>query len=270
MFNFSCLLPISTKEIVSNLSANTQQTIHAVGNNIFTSFSNIINNKFYSGYFANNLKCNLKNIIEHLKIVPNDLNAVEKNCGGELVKIEDIFTNNDGQKFLILKQDTTVENGKANILGESYNVTNNVISLNNIANFLGLEDCTTESALRAVQDYLFSLIPTTTTAPSTTNLPDTTIDANNLTEYNLTSNNEDESGTDINPYLIAGATTTAALVVGACIGTAIGYYWGKKNATTILNGEVFNNVDQLSSQQEEEISLTGVGVESEYSTINEL
>lgn len=257
MLNFSCLIPISTKEIVSNLSANTQQIIHAVGNNIFTSFSNIANNKFYSGYFANNLKCNLKNIIEQLKEVPNDLNAVKNNCDGELVEIKDIFTNNDGQKFLILKQTTIVENGTANILDESYNVTNNVISLNDIANFLGLEDCTAESALRAVQDYLFSLIPNTTAAPSTTELPDTT------------SNNGDESRTEINPYLIAGVTTTAALLVGACIGTAIGYYWGKKNATTILNGEVFSNVDQLSSKQEE-VSLTGIGVENDYSIINEL
>nr|WP_253308238.1 DUF5460 family protein [Rickettsia endosymbiont of Ceutorhynchus assimilis] len=259
MPNFSCLIPIFKNEIFSTLVGNTKQGFHHLGNKVYTSIFTEDNKKI-SGIFVESIKCNFNNLIKQL----NDANpfALQTNCEN-LVNIKDIFTNDDTQKFLILEQHTTVENDTANILGKSYNVTDNVISLNDIASFLGLEDCTTESALRAVQDYLFSLIPTTTTTTTTTELINTTIAANNLTtEYNPALNN-DESGTEINPYLIVGAAATTTLLIGGCIGTAIGYYWGKKNATTTLNGKVFSNADQLQQLQEEGIPLTGV--EDHYS-----
>ncbi|CAH0770149.1 unnamed protein product [Bemisia tabaci] len=123
------------------------------------------------------------------------LTTVFKNCGNRNA-IHEIagLINEDGKNHVILKQAATVsQNYTATVLDELYEVMDTRLSSNGTIAYLGLEDCSPETANNALQqfkDYVISLRPTTTT---TTESPiDKGWDIKN--HLNITSNDPYEAG----------------------------------------------------------------------------
>lgn len=193
---FKCVMPVGLTEITSNLDNNMKYAISQIASKTFLSvYTTNDDGEFREGYSANILSCDLPQIYKDSKQEGASLTTVFKNCGNRNA-IHEIagLINEDGQNHVILNQAATVsQNDTATVLDELYEVMDTRLSSNGTISYLGLEDCSPETANNALQqfkDYLISLIPTTTT---TTESPiDKGWDIKN--HLNITSNDAYEAG----------------------------------------------------------------------------
>lgn len=194
---FKCVMPVGLTEITSNLGNNMKYAISQIASKTFLSvYTTNDDGEFREGYSANILSCDLPQIYKSSKQEGASLTTVFKNCGNRNA-IHEIagLINEDGQNHIILNQATIVsQNDTVTVLDELYEVMDTRLSSNGTISYLGLEDCSPETAnnvLQQFKDYLISLIPTTTT--TTTESPiDKGWDIKN--HLNITSNDAYESG----------------------------------------------------------------------------
>ncbi|WP_341794495.1 MULTISPECIES: DUF5460 family protein [unclassified Rickettsia] len=198
---FKCVMPVGLTEITSNLGNNMKYAISQIASKTFLSvYTTNDDGEFREGYSANILSCDLPQIYKDSKQEGASLTTVFKNCGNRNA-IHEIagLINEDGQNHVILNQAATVsQNDTATVLDELYEVMDTRLSSNGTISYLGLEDCSPETANNALQqfkDYLISLIPTTTTTTTTTTTEspiDKGWDIKN--HLNITSNDAYEAG----------------------------------------------------------------------------
>lgn len=159
--NFKCVMPIFGNEMVSSLPGNVSHIIHKLSGTIFSSVYSTVEGAFKKGYMVNNAQCNWKNIEQSFSESPNDFSILHQECNNGLnTPINNIFTGAESNPHILLKQTVTPhQNGTANILGQLYKVTNDYmfsqgdITETNGADFLGLNECTKEEAISALQNY---------------------------------------------------------------------------------------------------------------------
>ncbi|KIJ89019.1 DUF5460 family protein, partial [Rickettsia asembonensis] len=159
--NFKCVMPIFGNEMVSSLPGNVSHIIHKLSGTIFSSVYSTVEGAFKKGYMVNNAQCNWKNIEQSFSESPNDFSILHQECNNGLnTPINNIFTDAESNPHILLQQTVTPhQNGTANILGQLYKVTNDYmfsqgdITETNGADFLGLDKCTKENAISALQNY---------------------------------------------------------------------------------------------------------------------
>ena len=162
--NFKCVMPIFGNEMVSSLPGNVSHIIHKLSGTIFSSVYTVystVEGAFKKGYMVDNAQCNWKNIEQSFSDSPNDFSILHQECNNGLnTPINNIFTNAENNPHILLQQAITPhQNGTANILGQLYKVTNHYmfsqgdITETNGADFLGLNECTKEEAISALQNY---------------------------------------------------------------------------------------------------------------------
>ncbi|MCX4080138.1 DUF5460 family protein [Rickettsia rhipicephali] len=159
--NFKCVMPIFGNEIVSNLTGNISHIIHKLSGTIFSSVYSTVEGAFKKGYIVDNAQCNWRNIEQSFNESPNDFSILHQECNNGLnTPINNIFIDAENNPHILLQQAVTPhQNGTASILGQLYKVTNDyVFSQGNItetseADFLGLNECTKEEAMSALQNY---------------------------------------------------------------------------------------------------------------------
>lgn len=159
--NFKCVMPIFGNEMVSSLPGNVSHIIHKLSGTIFSSVYSTVEGAFKKGYMVNNVQCNWKNIEQSFSESPNDFSILHQECNNGLnTPINNIFTDAESNPHILLQQTVTPhQNGTANILGQLYKVTNDYmfsqgdITETNGADFLGLNECTKEEAISALQNY---------------------------------------------------------------------------------------------------------------------
>lgn len=162
--NFKCVMPIFGNEMVSSLPGNVSHIIHKLSGTIFSSVYTVystVEGAFKKGYMVDNAQCNWKNIEQSFSDSPNDFSILHQECNNGLnTPINNIFTNAENNPHILLQQAITPhQNGTANILGQLYKVTNDYmfsqgdITETNGADFLGLNECTKEEAISALQNY---------------------------------------------------------------------------------------------------------------------
>lgn len=159
--NFKCVMPIFGNEMVSSLPGNVSHIIHKLSGTIFSSVYSTVEGAFQKGYMVNNAQCNWKNIEQSFSEYPNDFSILHQECNNGLnTPINNIFTDAESNPHILLQQTVTPhQNGTANILGQLYKVTNDYmfsqgdITETNGADFLGLNKCTKEEAISALQNY---------------------------------------------------------------------------------------------------------------------
>ena len=159
--NFKCVMPIFGNEMVSSLPGNVSHIIHKLSGTIFSSVYSTVEGAFKKGYMVNNAQCNWKNIEQSFSESPNDFSILHQECNNGLnTPINNIFTDAESNPHILLQQTVTPhQNGTANILGQLYKVTNDYmfsqgdITETNGADFLGLNECTKEEAISALQNY---------------------------------------------------------------------------------------------------------------------
>ncbi|MGX6960819.1 MAG: DUF5460 family protein [Rickettsia endosymbiont of Pentastiridius leporinus] len=253
-----CIMPVGLSKIVGKLENGMVQAFYQVGNKVYLSVSKQNDGTLDKGYFTENDKCNLP-VIGQSK---PDLSTVHDNCKGPIYKVSNIIVDsNNNQHNVILEQNViSYQNNTANILGQNYDIVNgNMFSQEDVIKFLGLKDCNIETAktkLQEYNDYLQSLIPTTTEATTTVessisvlsrglealgisveNLTPTEIGKNILNALNIPFTDPTTTAEDTNDDGYTGAYIAAGIVGGMAIGTALGYgikygidwYKGKNN-----------------------------------------
>lgn len=159
--NFKCVMPIFGNEIVSSLPGNVSHIIHKLSGTIFSSVYSTVEGAFKKGYIVDNAQCNWKNIEQSFNESPNDFSILHQECNNGLnTPINNIFIDAENNPHILLQQAVTPhQNGTASILGQLYKVTNDyMFSQGNItetsgADFLGLNGCTKEEAMSALQNY---------------------------------------------------------------------------------------------------------------------
>ncbi|HJD54136.1 MAG TPA: DUF5460 family protein [Rickettsia endosymbiont of Proechinophthirus fluctus] len=159
--NFKCVMPIFSNEIVSRLPGHVSHIIHKLSSTIFSSVYSTIEGAFKKGYIVDNTQCNWKNIEQSFNESPNDFSILHQECNNGLnIPIHNIFIDADNNPHILLQQAVIPnQNGTASILGQLYKVMNDYIfSQGNItetsgADFLGLNECTKEEAMSALQNY---------------------------------------------------------------------------------------------------------------------
>ncbi|AAL03714.1 DUF5460 family protein [Rickettsia conorii] len=159
--NFKCVMPIFSNEIVSRLSGNVSHIIHKLSSTIFSSVYSTVEGAFKKGYIVDNTQCNWKNIEQSFNESPNDFSILHQECNNGLnIPINNIFIDAENNPHILLQQTVTPhQNGTASILSQLYKVMNDYIfSQGNItetsgADFLGLNECTKEEAMSALQNY---------------------------------------------------------------------------------------------------------------------
>ncbi|HJD58755.1 MAG TPA: DUF5460 family protein [Rickettsia endosymbiont of Ceroptres masudai] len=159
--NFKCVMPIFGNAMVSSLPGNVSHIIHKLSGTIFSSVYSTVEGAFKKGYMVNNAQCNWKNIEQSFSESPNDFSILHQECNNGLnTPINNIFTDAESNPHILLQQTVTPhQNGTANILGQLYKVTNDYmfsqgdITETNGADFLGLNECTKEEAISALQNY---------------------------------------------------------------------------------------------------------------------
>ncbi|MCC8418152.1 MAG: DUF5460 family protein [Rickettsia endosymbiont of Glossina mortisans submortisans] len=159
--NFKCVMPIFGNEMVSSLPGNVSHIIHKLSGTIFSSVYSTVEGTFKKGYMVNNAQCNWKNIEQSFSESPNDFSILHQECNNGLnTPINNIFTDAESNPHILLQQTVTPhQNGTANILGQLYKVTNDYmfsqgdITETNGADFLGLNECTKEETISALQNY---------------------------------------------------------------------------------------------------------------------
>ncbi|AFC70270.1 hypothetical protein A3305_01615 [Rickettsia amblyommatis] len=159
--NFKCVMPIFGNEIVSSLPGNISYIIHKLSGTIFSSVYSTVEGTFKKGYIVDNAQCNWKNIEQSFNEFPNDFAILHQECNNGLdTPINNIFIDAENNPHILLQQTVTPhQNGTASILGQLYKVTNDyMFSQGNItetsgADFLGLNECTKEAAMNALQNY---------------------------------------------------------------------------------------------------------------------
>ncbi|MEY4464203.1 MAG: hypothetical protein RLZZ81_1174 [Pseudomonadota bacterium] len=161
IINFKCVMPIFGNEMVSSLPGNVKHIIHKLGNTILSSVYNTAEGSFKKGYLVDNAQCNWKNIEQSFNESPNDFSILHQECRNGLdTPINNIFTDAENNPHILLQQAITPhQNGTANIFDQLYKVTNDYmfsqgdITETNGADFLGLNECTKEEAISALQNY---------------------------------------------------------------------------------------------------------------------
>ncbi|QWB87239.1 hypothetical protein JRD95_01310 [Rickettsia parkeri] len=159
--NFNCVMPIFSNEIVSRLPGNVSHIIHKLSSTIFSSVYSTVEGAFKKGYIVDNTQCNWKNIEQSFNESPNDFSILYQECNNGLnIPINNIFIDAENNPHILLQQAVTPhQNGTASILSQLYKVINDYIfSQGNItetsgADFLGLNECTKEAAMSALQNY---------------------------------------------------------------------------------------------------------------------
>ncbi|AEK75148.1 hypothetical protein RHHCN13_05970 [Rickettsia conorii subsp. heilongjiangensis] len=159
--NFKCVMPIFSNEIVSRLPGNVSHIIHKLSNTIFSSVYSTVEGAFKKGYIVDHTQCNWKNIEQSFNESPNDFSILHQECNNGLnIPINNIFIDAENNPHILLQQTVTPhQNGTVSILSQLYKVTNDYIfSQGNItetsgADFLGLNECTKEEAMSALQNY---------------------------------------------------------------------------------------------------------------------
>ncbi|WP_341787464.1 DUF5460 family protein [Rickettsia endosymbiont of Cantharis rufa] len=159
--NFKCVMPIFENEMASSLPGNVKHIIHKLGNTILSSVYNTAEGSFKKGYLVDNAKCNWKNIEQSFNESPNDFSTLHQECRNGLDNpINNIFTDAENSPHILLQQAITPhQNSTANIFDQLYKVTDDYmfsqgdITEINGADFLGLNECTKEGAISALQNY---------------------------------------------------------------------------------------------------------------------
>ncbi|AFC73501.1 DUF5460 family protein [Rickettsia montanensis] len=159
--NFKCIMPMFGNEIASSLPGNVSHIIHKLSSTIFSSVYSTVEGAFKKGYIVYNAQCNWKNIEQSFNESPNDFSILHQECNNGLnTPINNIFIDAENNPHILLQQAVTPhQNGTASILDQLYKVTNDyMFSQGNItetsgADFLGLNECTKEEAMSALQNY---------------------------------------------------------------------------------------------------------------------
>lgn len=274
---FKCVMPVGLSEITGNLGNNMKYGIYQIASKMFLSVYKMSNHKFIKGYLfeidlTDDTQCSLPNISKESKKTDADLSIVHDNCKDiTIYKIANLTTNPNNT--ILDHNITTFQNGTASIFGQTYEANDNMFSLNNITHFLGLDKCTPETAISALQqykDYLLSLTTTTTESPlnilknvlddygislenaSHIEIGKSILNALNIpfTDPTTTENpNDDTNDGDYTATYIAAACIVTG-VVGALLGYGIKYgidwYKGGNNTNDDENQllNITNNIDQ--------------------------
>jgi len=232
--NFKCLVPLFSNTLLTR----TEDLIigmHGLANKTFSSIY-ILGKE--NGRIMKANECAINYIYEVLnKILFN--NPCEEN-----LKIVNRVENN-GDKILLLEPEEIV-NGTTNIFGEMYDIANDsesygTLSLNDVVEFLGLEDCTPEAVINSLQQWISSQMPTTTT--TTTELSTTTVLSQDCAneDNNWLRQEIDILGAKVPAWSILATAVTAAGLVSAGIGYFIGKYTQKQDfASKNINSEAIS------------------------------
>jgi hypothetical protein len=242
--NIKCLVPLFTSSISTPLQDILIST-HSLANN---SLSSIFNAVHRSGIIAQTSKC----FIDYTSKFLND-NPANIVCDNTHTLI-DVLKQDDRESRFILEPSQIV-NGTMNIMGQEYNITESnesydTLALNDIVEFLGLQNCSPASVIESLRQWAISQMPT----PTTTELP-TTI--NYSQDYVSEDNNWltqeiDILGAKIPVWSILTAAATTVGLVGVGIGYCISSIKGKKHT------------ENLSSHQQEETELQNITIDSAY------
>ena len=242
--NIKCLVPLFTSSISTPLQDILVST-HSLANN---SLSSIFNAVHSNGIIAQTSKCFIDYTSKFLNKSP-----VKIVCDNTHTLI-DVIKQDDVESHFILEPSKIV-NGTMNIMGQEYNITESnesydTLALNDIVEFLGLQNCSPESVIESLRQWAISQMPT----PTTTELP-TTI--NYSQDYVSEDNNWltqeiDILGAKIPVWSILTAAATTAGLVGVGIGYCISSIKGKKHT------------ENLSSHQQEETELQNITIDSAY------
>jgi hypothetical protein len=195
---------------------------HSLANNTFSSLFNIVQRE---GVIVRASKC----FIDYTSKFFND-NPANIVCDNEHALI-DVIKQDDVESHFILAPSKIV-NGTMNIMGQEYNITESnksydTLALNDIVEFLGLQNCSPESVIESLRQWAISQMPT----PTTTELP-TTI--NYSQDYVSEDNNWltqeiDILGAKIPVWSILTAAATTAGLVGVGVGYCISSIKCKKH-----------------------------------------
>jgi hypothetical protein len=244
--NIKCLVPLFTSSISTPLQDILIST-HSLANN---SLSSIFNAVHRSGIIAQTSKCFIDYTSKFLNKSP--ANIV---CDNTHTLI-DVIKQDDGEDHFILEPSQIV-NGTMNIMGQAYNITKSnesyaTLALNDIVEFLGLQNCSPESVIASLRQWAISQMPT----PTTTELPTTINHSRDCVseDNNWLTQEIDILGAKIPVWSILTAAVTTAGLVGVGIGYCISSIKGKKHT------------ENLSSHQQEETELQNITIDSAYSS----
>ncbi|MCC8377660.1 MAG: hypothetical protein LN567_04675 [Rickettsia endosymbiont of Graphium doson] len=210
--NLKCLVPLFSKTILTKINDLVVGT-HSLANETFSSF---YNSEHQDGIIMKTTKC----VIDYTYKFLNNHPSV-KPCENPATIVGMMDEN-------LLLEPKEILNGTTNIFGKEYNIADNsesysTLTLNDVVEFLGLEDCSIESVTNALQKWAISQIPTTTTI--TTELPTTT---ENFSTMSYFDNNESNCLTPGN-ILIATGIGIAGITIGGMLGYFVGKYQKQKN-----------------------------------------
>jgi hypothetical protein len=218
-----------------------------LANNTFSSLFNIVQR---DGIIARTSKC----FIDYTSKFLND-NPANIVCDNTHTLI-DVIKQDDGEHHFILKP-SQILNGTMNIMGQEYNITKSnesydTLALNDIVEFLGLQNCSPESVIESLRQWAISQMPTPTTTelPTTINYSQDCVSEDN----NWLTQEIDILGAKIPVWSILTAAVTTAGLVGVGIGYCISSIKGKKHT------------ENLSSNQQEEVELQNITIDSECSS----
>jgi hypothetical protein len=210
-----------------------------LANNTFSSLFNIVQRE---GVIVRASKC----FIDYASKFFND-NPANIVCDNAHALI-DVIKQDDVESHFILEPSKIV-NGTMNIMGQEYHITESnesydTLALNDIVEFLGLQNCSPESVIESLRQWAISQMPT----PTTTELPTTInysqdcasednnwltqeIDQDYVSEDNNWLTQEiDILGAKIPVWSILTAAATTVGLVSVSIGYCIGRYIQKDNA----------------------------------------
>jgi len=195
---FKCIMPLGLSEIMNDLANNMKYGIYQIGNKAFLSVYQM-NKDTSQGYLAENDQCNLQLINEASQTKNTPLEVMFNGCKDKnaIYEIADLIVNSGNKHNIILKQAVTPnQNGTANIFGQLYKVTDYMLSQGNItetngADFLGLNKCTKEEAISALQSYSTYKKQLTSIETLTNILQDT------LDHLGISQDNAQEAGVEI-------------------------------------------------------------------------
>jgi hypothetical protein len=189
-------------------------------------FSSLFNTVHKSGIIAQTSKC----FIDYTSKFLND-NPANIVCDNTHTLI-DVIKQDDGENHFILEPSQIV-NGTMNIMGQEYNITKSnesydTLALNDIVEFLGLQNCSPESVIESLRQWAISQMPTPTTTelPTTINYSQDCVSEDN----NWLTQEIDILGAKIPVWSILTAAVTTAGLVGVGIGYCIGRYIQKDDA----------------------------------------
>ncbi|WP_419235529.1 hypothetical protein [Rickettsia endosymbiont of Nabis limbatus] len=213
--NFKCLVPLFSKTILTKINDLIVGT-HSLANETFSSF---YNSEHQDGIIMKTTKC----VIDYTYKFLNNHPSV-KPCENPATIIGMVDKN-------LLLEPKEIVNDTTNIFGKEYDIATggesyNTLTLNDVAEFLGLEDCSATSVTNALQQWAISQIPNNTQLS-----PNASQDNNT----NWFTQEIDILGAKVPIWSILTAVVTTVGLVGAGIGYGIGKCTQKSN-TTIDNG----------------------------------